>query len=264
YAAHATELLARTARVLGEEGLAKDSAERCERLKQGWRAQFAEEALATQTGCALAIAFGLVPDGERRRYGDRLTELVHAAGDHLATGFLGTPLLLPALSQTGHHDIACALLRQDTPPSWLYQIKAGATTIWERWDALRPDGSVPTASLAGSAGGMVSFNHYAYGSVAGWLHRFVLGIAPDAADPGYHRIVVAPRPCAHLTAASGTLRTRYGEVRVAWRVNGGRFDLALDVPPNARAGVRLPGGEQVEVGSGHHELRAPAPEGCPG
>jgi alpha-L-rhamnosidase len=264
YAARSTELLARAARVLGEDQLTAESEARSERLKQRWRARFAAEALATQTGCALAIAFGLVPADERQRYGDRLAELVHAAGDHLATGFLGTPLLLPALSQTGHHDVACALLRQETPPSWLYQIKAGATTIWERWDALRSDGSVPTQSLAGAAAGMVSFNHYAYGSVADWLHRFVLGIAPDATDPGYHRIAVAPRPCAHLAAASGTLRTRYGELRVAWRVNGGRFDLALDVPPNARAGIRLPGGEERIVSSGHHELRAPAPEGCPG
>jgi alpha-L-rhamnosidase len=244
--------------------LAAENEERCERLKRAWRVHFAEEARSTQTGCALAIAFDLVPPAERQRFGGRLAELVHAAGDHLATGFLGTPLLLPALSQTGHHDVACALLRQDTPPSWLYQIKAGATTIWERWDALRPDGSVPTASLAGGSASMVSFNHYAYGSVANWLHRYVLGLAPDAADPGYHRIAVAPRPCAHLTAASGTLRTRYGELRVAWHVEGSRFSLVLDVPPNARASVRLPGGEQREVGSGHHEFHGPAPEGCPG
>ncbi len=264
YAAHSAELLAKAARVLGEDRLAAESEARCGRLKERWRAHFAADALSTQTGCALAIAFDLVPAEERQRYGDRLAELVHAAGDHLATGFLGTPLLLPALSQTGHHDVACALLRQETPPSWLYQIKAGATTIWERWDALRPDGSVPTESLTGGSASMVSFNHYAYGSVADWLHRSVLGLAPDAADPGYHRIVVTPRPCAHLTAASGALSTRYGDVRVAWRVEGGVFDLALDVPPNASATVRLPGGEQREAGAGHHAFRAPAPGGCPG
>ena len=113
-----------------------------------------------------------------------MAKLVREAGDHLATGFLGTPLVLPALTATGHLDVAYDVLLQRTNPSWLYQVLAGATTIWERWDALRPDGSVDLDAMGGGSNdSMVSFNHYAYGAVAEWLHTTVAGIAPDADRP---------------------------------------------------------------------------------
>lgn len=256
YAAHTCDLVARAAKVLHEKGIARTHAERFAAIRQTWWARFADAAATTQTGCALALQFDLVPDDARRRLGDRLAELVHEAGDHLATGFLGTPLLLPALSRAGYHEVACTLLRQDSVPSWLYQVKAGATTIWERWDALRPDGTVPLDGLAGTpAGSMVSYNHYAYGSVADWLHRTLLGITPDSKDSGFHHIIVAPRPGGGITAASGSLATRFGLVRVDWRIADGKLHLNLDVPPNARASVRLPGAAPLAVGSGHWSFR---------
>ncbi len=252
YGAHAHDLVARVAAVLDETDIAHLHAQRFAAMQQTWWARFADEAATTQTGCALALQFDLVPDDARCRLGDRLAALVHAAGNHLATGFLGTPLLLPALSRAGHHELACTLLLQDSVPSWLYQVKAGATTIWERWDALRPDGSVPLDGLAGTpASSMVSYNHYAYGSVADWLHRALLGIAPDSEDPGFHHIIVAPHPGANVTAAAGSLATRFGLVRVDWRIVDGKLRLDLDVPPNARATVSLPSATPVVVGSGH-------------
>src|SRR5207247_5135360 len=132
--------------------------ERAASIRDAWYRTYADAALTSQTGCALAIEFELVPHEELDRFGDALVRLVREADDHLATGFLGTPLLLPALTRTGHLDVAYVVLHQDTVPSWLYTVLAGATTIWERWDALRPDGSVAMEGLGGGSGGsMVSF-----------------------------------------------------------------------------------------------------------
>jgi alpha-L-rhamnosidase len=252
YAAYATDLVARTARVLCEAVLAARYGERFDELREAWWRNYAEAASKTQTGCALAIEFGLAPDDASRQHlGDALAQLVRDADDHLATGFLGTPLLLPALTRTGHLDVAYDLLHQDTCPSWLYPVKAGATTIWERWDALRPDGSVPIEALGGGPGaGMVSFNHYAYGCVADWLHRTVAGLAPDPDEPGFRHVIVAPKPGGRLTSASASLRSRYGPTSVAWRIDGGRFSLEVVVPPNAHATVTLPDGSVSEMGSG--------------
>ena len=136
-------------------------------------------------------------------------------------------------------------------------MKAGATTIWERWDALRPDGSVPLAALGdGSGDSMVSYNHYAYGAVADWLHRTVAGLAPDAEDPGYHHVIVRPRPGGGITSAEASLDTRYGATRVAWNVDEtGTFRLDVTIPPNAYATVFLPGDEAgTRVGSGEHHF----------
>jgi alpha-L-rhamnosidase len=158
--------------------------------------------------------------------------------------------------------VAYDVLLQETPPSWLYQVEAGATTIWERWDALRPDGSVPIDALGGAGASMVSFNHYAYGAVGEWLVRAVAGLAPDPAEPGYRHVIVHPRPGGGLTRAAASLRSRYGRIAVAWRIDGGRFSLDLTIPPNATASVTLPDGGSVSVGSGEHSLSAtvaPAP-----
>ena len=261
YAVHASSLLARAAGVVGDVGLATSASERTEGLRAAWWRNFGERAAETQTGAALAIAFGLAPDEEARlALGEALALRVHEAGDHLATGFLGTPVLLPSLAGTGHLDVAYSVLLQRTAPSWLYQVLAGGTTIWERWDALRPDGSVPLDALGGmggSGGSMVSFNHYAYGAVADWLHGTVAGLRPDPDDPGYHHLLVEPRPGGGLTSASASLRTRYGPASVAWEVDAsdGALHVDLEVPPNTSATVTLPGRAPQRVGSGSHHFR---------
>jgi alpha-L-rhamnosidase len=135
-------------------------------------------------------------------------------------------------------------------------VTQGATTIWERWDALRPDGTVVLEALGGgSNGSMVSFNHYAYGAVAEWLHTTVAGLRPDPDDPGYHHVLVEPRPGGGLTHASAALDTAYGPVEVAWRLDeAGELRLTVALPPNTSATVTLPGRSPQHVGSGRHEL----------
>ena len=202
----------------------------------------------TQTAYALAIAFELLDDPALIQVaGDRLAELVAAAGNRISTGFVGTPLVSHALTTTGHVDRAYDLLLERECPSWLYQVTMGATTVWERWDAMLPDGTV-------NSGQMTSFNHYALGAVADWLHRVVAGLAPAA--PGYRRIRFAPRPGGGLTSASATHETPYGTASIAWRLELDELIVAVVVPTGTSAVVDLPGRDPVEVGSGAHEFRS--------
>ena len=164
----------------------------------------------------------------------------------ISTGFAGTPFVAPALTATGHTRQAYRLLLARSCPSWLYQVLMGATTTWERWDSMLPDGTV-------NPGDMTSFNHYALGAVADWLHRSVAGLAP--ADPGYRRVRVAPRPGGGLTHAAARHLGPYGEVSVSWQLDdGGRLSVQVDVPVGSTAEVDLPGSNPVSVGHGHHEF----------
>jgi alpha-L-rhamnosidase len=254
YAAHVATLLARAASIVGDDDLAASAAAHADTVRRSWWASYGDDAARTQAGAALAIAFGLAPDDEARQtLGDALALRVHEADDHLATGFLGTPVLLSSLADTGHLDVAYDVLLQRTPPSWLYTVLAGATTIWERWDALRADGSVPLESLNGGSS-MVSFNHYAYGAVADWLHATVAGLRPDPEDPGYHHVLVEPQPGGGLTRASAALATRYGRAAVAWHLDGDALHVDVEIPPNAWATVTLPGRAPERIGSGRRSF----------
>lgn len=185
------------------------------------------------TAYALALEFDLVSSPQlRQALADRLAVLVREGGYRIATGFVGTPLVADALASGGHLDAAERLLLQTECPSWLYPVTMGATTVWERWDSLLPDGTV-------NPGEMTSFNHYALGAVADWLHRTVAGLAPDA--PGYARLRIAPRPLAGLERASARHLTPYGEASVSWHRDGGEIVVRAIVPPNTTAIVDLPG-----------------------
>jgi alpha-L-rhamnosidase len=197
----------------------------------------------------LAIVFGLLDDDERPWAGDRLAELVAASGHVISTGFAGTPFITDALSSTGHIDTAYRLLLQQQCPSWLYTVTMGATTIWERWDSMLPDGSI-------NPGEMTSFNHYALGSVADWMHRVVAGIAP--LEPGYRRILFAPQPGASLDWVESEILTHYGPVTVKWSRSDTGLELFARVPQGTDAVIRLPGQPDVEVGPGEHTVRVPA------
>jgi alpha-L-rhamnosidase len=257
YAAHVTGLLGRACAVVGERGAADDHSSRATEMRSAWWANYGEAAARTQTGAALGIAFGLAPDeAATAELGDALALRVHEAGDHLATGFLGTPLLLSALTTTGHLDVAYAVLLQRTPPSWLYTVLAGGTTIWERWDALRPDGSVPMGSLTNGTS-MVSWNHYAYGAVAEWLPTTVAGLRVDPDAPGYRHFFVEPHPGGGLSSAATSLATRFGRAAVSWRIESPEeptLHVEVEVPPNTSATVSLPGAPSVVVGSGSHSF----------
>ncbi|MBT2533171.1 glycoside hydrolase family 78 protein [Arthrobacter sp. ISL-48] len=199
-----------------------------------------------QTAYSLALVFDLMPTkNQRRRAADRLAALVAEAGNRIATGFAGTPAISDALTMGGHADTAYDLLLEKDCPSWLYAVIEGATTIWERWDSQRPDGTV-------NPGEMTSFNHYALGAVADWMHRTIGGLAPAA--PGYRKISVRPRPGGGLTHARVRHLTPYGPAEVAWKIRGTQLVVDATIPTGTSAVVDLPGAQPREVGSGSHRF----------
>ncbi|TMR91017.1 alpha-L-rhamnosidase [Nonomuraea basaltis] len=196
-----------------------------------------------QTVYALAIHFGLL-DGElRQTAGDRLAALVKEDDYRVATGFAGTPYVTWALAETGHIDDAYRLLLQDRCPSWLYAVTMDATTIWERWDSLLPDGTV-------NAGEMTSFNHYALGAVVDWLYKTVAGIRP--AEPGYARVLLQPTPGPGLDWARATLDIPHGRIECGWRRQDAGFDVEVHVPEGIEADIVLPDGTRHTVTGGTH------------
>jgi len=253
YFAHSARTLAAIAGVLGEDA----DAARYGALAQEVREAFTAAHLRpggrlssdAQTAYALALVFGLLPEGDREAAGRRLAELVAEEGHRVGTGFAGVNLVADALTGTGHDETAHALLTETGCPSWLYQVAMGATTTWERWDSMLPDGTV-------NPGQMTSFNHYALGSVADWMHRTVAGLAPAA--PGYRRLLVRPRPGAGLASASARHETPYGTAAVAWRRSGDRLVVDVEVPLGVRAVLDLPGHPATEVGAGRHHVEVPA------
>ncbi|MGA5361235.1 glycoside hydrolase family 78 protein [Streptomyces purpurascens] len=254
YFFRSADIVARSAGILGRA----DDAEHYRALADEIRAAFQAEYVTgagrmmsdAPTGYALALCFDLLDsDAQRAHAGDRLARLVRAGGHKIATGFVGTPLICDALTRAGHADTAYRLLLQKECPSWLYPVTMGATTIWERWDSLLPDGTV-------NPSGMTSFNHYALGAVADWLHRTVAGLAP--AGPGYRRLRIEPRPGGGLTHAEARLETPYGPAEVSWTLSGGQLVVESLVPPNTTADVVLPSSDgAVEVGSGRHTWTVP-------
>ena len=250
--AHSADLVARAARALGK---ASDAA-LYEKLFQDVRAAFNREFVSaggrvgenTQTAYALAIGFDLLPDSLVAAASERLAAAVRNRGMHLTTGFLGTPQLLPVLSRTNHFDVAYGLLMQRTYPSWLYPITRGATTMWERWDGIRPDSSFQDV-------GMNSFNHYAFGAVGAWMYRTIGGIELDPDTPGAKRVRIAPRPGGGLTRARTSLETPYGTLASSWRLEPQRFALDVTVPVNTTADVVLRNSTVAEIREGGRALR---------
>jgi alpha-L-rhamnosidase len=254
YLARSLRQVADAAVLLGEVDDAVRYASLAERSRAAFVAEYVTPAgrmmSDAPTAYALALQFDLVTDPVRRQaLADRLAVLVREGGYRIGTGFVGTPLVTDALTDGGHLDVAERLLMQTESPSWLYPVTMGATTVWERWDSMLPDGTV-------NPGEMTSFNHYALGAVADWLHRSVAGLAP--VEPGYRTIRIAPRPLRALTHASARHRTPYGEALVEWKRDGDEIVVRAVVPANAVANVELPGRASFEVASGEHEWRLDA------
>ena len=241
--AHSTDLVQRIARVLGRDADAARYAEQLAKIKAAFQAEFVSSrgrvGDASQTAYVLALHFDLLPEALRPIAAKRLAEEIRTR-KHLTTGFLGTPYLCQVLSRYGYLDEAYLLLNREEYPSWLYPVKQGATTIWERWDGQKPDGSFQDAS-------MNSFNHYAYGAIGEWMYRVMAGIDVDEAAPGYAHILIQPRPGGGITSAKASHETPYGTVASAWTRSDGHFELAVEVPPNARATVRLPKAQLASV-----------------
>ncbi|WP_295121732.1 alpha-L-rhamnosidase [uncultured Leifsonia sp.] len=242
-------IAARTAALLGE----REDAEYYERLAEEIKHAFGREYVTAngrlssdaQAAYALAIAFGLAESPEvEHLMGVHLARLVRRNGYRIGTGFLGTPVVVEALCRTGQLEAADRLLTQTECPSWLYPIAVGATTTWEAWDALLPDGSPSPAST--------SFNHYAFGAIGDWLYGSLAGLS--AAEPGYRTLRVAPVPLPGFTHASAVRTTPYGRASVEWERDGDEIRVRALVPPNTSATVLLPDGrDPFDVPAGHHE-----------
>lgn len=250
YFARSTELLAKTAEALGKKEEAAEYAGLEKKIKVAFEKEFVTPngrlSSNTQTAYALALAFDLMPEAERPVAAARLAADVRKFG-HLTTGFLGTPVLCKALSDYGYLDEAYLLLNRKEYPSWLYPVTKGATTIWERWDGIKEDGSFQDA-------GMNSFNHYAYGAIGEWMYSVVAGIGIDESRPGYKHTLIAPRPGGGLTFAKASVESVYGTVASGWEIRDARFVLKIEVPANTTATVKLPSGKVQEVGSGSWEF----------
>ncbi|MFO7692820.1 MAG: glycoside hydrolase family 78 protein [Vicinamibacterales bacterium] len=250
--AHSTDLLQRTARALGKAEDAAKYGELLERIKAAFQREFVTATGRvgenTQTAYAVALQFDLLPESLRAVAAGRLAHEVRQR-KHLTTGFVGTPYLCHVLSSYGYLDEAYLLLNREQYPSWLYPVKQGATTIWERWDGLKPDGTFQDK-------GMNSFNHYAYGAIGEWMYRVMAGIEIDPAVPGYKHTLIQPRPGGGFTRVSASHITPYGRVSSAWKIDGGALELAVEIPPNTMATVRLPDARLAEVTESGQALAA--------
>ncbi len=238
--ANSAALLSKTAGILGKT----DEAEEYHRVAEEARRAFRRRHVRAggrlrphrQGSYALTLAFGLLDREERRIAAARLARLVRRNANRLATGFLSTPWLLWALSENGYEEVAMDLLLQREYPSWLYPITKGATTIWEAWDAVKPQGAPRRA---------ISLNHYAFGAVGDFLRRYVGGLdtAPDA--PGYGKIRFAPHPSKSISWARTSYHSIRGPIRIEWAVKAGKLVVETDVPPNAEATLVAPRGFPV-------------------
>jgi len=243
YFYYSTTLLQKAAEITGRRKDAEDLSKLAGNIKKAWCREFMTDSgrliSGTQTAYAIGLAFDLIPDGKQAIVAERLADDVRHFG-HLTTGFLGTPVLNHALSNFGYPDLAYQLLLNKRYPSWLYPVTMGATTIWERWDGIRPDGSFQTE-------GMNSFNHYAYGAIGEWLYSFVAGIAIDEEKPGYKHILIQPHPGGGLTNASAHIYSMYGKVECSWEIVKNQFNLIINVPPNTYATATLPHAKLEEI-----------------
>ncbi len=242
-------IAAEVATLLGRAAEAEELGNLRDRTRIAFRAAYVDaQAQRLRSDCetsyALAIVFGLLDEGDAGWAGTRLAELVEATGHHISTGFAGTPYILDALSSTGHLDTAGRLLLQRECPSWLYPVTMGATTIWERWDSMLPDGTI-------NPGEMTSFNHYALGAVADWMHRVLGGLTP--LEPGYRRVLIAPRPVAGIDHAETAFESPHGTISVSWRRVEDRLHLTATVPAGVVAQVRV-GEVDLEVTEGVHRF----------
>lgn len=249
--AHSTQLLANTAKVLGkEEDVATYTA-----LLQKIKAAFLKEYMTpngrlvsgSQTAYVLALQFDLLPEELRKQAAERLVQNIRSYDTHLTTGFLGTPYLCHVLSKFGYADVAYQLLLQETYPSWLYPVKMGATTIWERWDGQKPDSTFQNP-------GMNSFNHYAYGAIGDWMYRVMAGLDTDPAAPGYKHLVIKPQPGEKLSSVAAELETPYGKAGSQWKKENGRLTMDVVIPANTTATVFIPAKAAADVQEGGRAL----------
>ena len=243
YFYYSTSILQKTAKLLGKENDAKDFSDLMKKIKSAFQKEYITPngrlSSNTQTAYVLALAFDLYPENMRANAAKRLADDVLKFG-HITTGFLGTPLICEVLSDNGYAGVAYKLLFRKQYPSWLYPITMGATTIWERWDGIKPDGSFQDV-------GMNSFNHYAYGAVGKWLYSYVAGIRIDPNIPGYKKIISEPFLTDSLKYAKAEYHSIYGDIVSSWKNNNGSILMDVEIPPNTTADVFLPANNGLHI-----------------
>lgn len=254
YFYHSTTLLSNIATVLGKQTDATTYHQLAAHIKEAFYKEYVTPngrlVSHTQTAYLLALAYDLLPEEVRSKSINYLADDVRKFG-HLTTGFVGTPLLCSTLSSVGREDLAFQLLNNKNYPSWLYPVLKGATTIWERWDGIKPDGSFQDVI-------MNSFNHYAYGAIGDWLYRYVAGIDMDEQNPGYKHFLLAPHPGGGLTHASSTFESVYGTIKSNWKIMDGRMMYDVEIPANTSAQVTLPFAILAQVKQNNNALTAEA------
>jgi alpha-L-rhamnosidase len=236
YFAYSTTLMSKIARILDKDEDAKEYDSLSRKIKEAFNQEFLTPngrlVSHTQTAYTLALAMDLIPENLR----EKVTKNFHKNVDtfkHITTGFLGTPLISQTLTDNGYLDMAYLLLNRKEYPSWLYPVTMGATTIWERWDGIKPDSTFQDA-------GMNSLNHYAYGAIGKWLYSTVAGIDIDEENPGYKNILIRPQPGGGLTHATAEIKTMYGLAASAWKFEEDQESFEVTIPPNTTATVYLP------------------------
>ncbi len=242
--AHSTQLLIDAANVLGKTEDATTYSALLQQIKNAFIKEYMTPngrlVSGTQTAYVLALNFDMLPDSLRKQAAKRLAENIEGYDNHLTTGFLGTPYLCHVLTRFGYDSIAYKLLLQDTYPSWLYPVKMGATTIWERWDGEKPDSTFETP-------GMNSFNHYAYGAIGDWMYREMVGIDTYEDGVGYKHIKIQPHIGGGFTNASASLKTYYGTVSNSWKIDSNQFIMDIEIPANTRATVFIPASNAAAI-----------------
>lgn len=253
--AHGADLTAHTAALLGHKKEAAHYRKLHREIVDAFRDRFitpdGHVIGGTQTGYVLALHFGLVPEALRAKAANELVRLIKRNGHRIGTGFVGTPYIQHVLEATGHLDIAYQLLEQESFPSWLFPVKNGATTIWERWDGWTPEKGFQDVN-------MNSFNHYAYGAVGDWMVSTVAGLEIGA--PGYRKILFKPRPGGTLTWAEASLKTAQGRISIHWKLKAKDLHISLTIPNGCEAELSLPAGWNLKktrnLEPGKHDLIA--------
>ena len=254
YYAWSADLVSKAAAVLGYEDDAREYSHLSRRIKDAILDEFVTRngrvVSETQTAQVVALHMNLLPDAFVAKAADKLAERVKYENYHLTTGFVGTPYLCRVLSANGYNEYAYRLLLSEGFPSWLYTVDKGATTMWERWNSIKEDGSMGAVN-------MNSFNHYAYGSIAEWMYRVAAGINP--AKPGYHHALLAPQPHALLGHAKASIDTISGVFSSGWTLDGDSITIEMSVPLNATATIVLPDAQGVTVAENGQEFAYLAP-----
>ena len=244
--AHSVQLLANAASVLGKTGDFEEYSELLGRIKSAFMKEYVTPngrlVSGTQTAYVLALQFDMLPDELREHAAGRLAENIKSYG-HLTTGFLGTPYLCHVLSRFGYTDLAYKLLLLKKYPSWLYPVTMGATTIWERWDGQKPDGSFQNP-------GMNSFNHYAYGAIGDWMYRVMAGLDTYEDGAGYRHSRIMPHPGGGFTYVSATLDTYYGRLSCSWKNEGPELEMDVEIPANTSSTVFIPSDSDAVITEG--------------